>query len=279
MSALTRQLSASARLDFGEVVRSRWLPFATILYAVLAAALMFAGMRTSEVLGFTGMSRVLLSLTHVLLVVLPLLALAGTIQVITRARDDGTLELLFSHPLSRASYLAAVSFTRYLVLVVPLVALLVAMAVAARSFGETIPWAMTARAAAVSAALLWAFTGVGIAVSTATRNQAKAVVYGLVIWALGIALLDLGVVGLLLQWRLEPRAVFVLSALNPIEAARVALLSGIEPDLATLGPVGFFLVHRIGPKLLFALGLGWPVIVGSAAWLWALVKFRRGDVL
>lgn len=279
MSSLARQLSASARLDFGEVVRSRWLPFATIVYGVLAAALIFAGMRSSEILGFTGMSRVLLSLTHVLLVVLPLLALAGTTQVVTRARDDGTLELLFSHPLSRTSYLAAVSLTRYLVLVVPLIALLIVMAVAARSFGESIPWAMTARAVSVSAALSWAFTGLGIAISTATRNQAKAVVYGLLLWAVGVALMDLGVIGLLLQWRLEPRAVFLLCALNPIEAARLALLSGVEPDLATLGPVGFFLVHRIGRTPLLVLGLTWPVAVGSAAWLGALAGFRRGDLL
>ncbi|MCA9531828.1 MAG: ABC transporter permease subunit [Myxococcales bacterium] len=279
MTALSRQLSAAGRLDFGEVTRSRWLPFATIVYALLAGALLFAGMRTSEILGFTGMSRVLLSLTHVLLVVLPLLALAGTTQVVPRAREDGTLELLFSHPLSRSGYLIAVTLTRFLVLAVPLLVLLFAMALGARAFGESVPWAMLGRSGIVSVALLWAFTGVGIAVSTGTRNQAKAIVYALVIWALTVALLDLGIIGLLLQWKLEPRAVFVLAALNPVEDARLALLSGIEPSLATLGPVGFFLVHRLGGAAMFAIGVLWPVAVGTGAWLWALLRFRRGDVL
>ena len=93
------------------------------------------------------------------------------------------------------------------------------------------------------------------------------------------ALLDLGIIGLLLQWKLEPRAVFVLAALNPVEDARLALLSGIEPSLATLGPVGFFLVHRLGGAAMFAIGVLWPVAVGTGAWLWALLRFRRGDVL
>lgn len=280
MSAFVREVVATSRLEMGEVLRSRWLPVSSCLYAVLAAILVIFGMRESDVLGFTGMNRVMLSFVHVLVLVLPLLALTATTQVVTRAREDGTLELLFSHPLSRTGYLAALTFTRFLVLVLPLAILLVAMALLARLlFGEEIPWRMTLRAVAVSATLLWAFVGLGLAVSARTRNQARAMVWGLLLWAACVALLDLALVGLLLQWRVDARSLFVLASVNPVQSARLALLSGVEPDLGTLGPVGFYLSHALGGRALLAIGLAWPAAVGTAAWAWALRTFRRGDLV
>ncbi len=277
---LGRQLKAAARLDLGDVARSRWPLFALGAYALLASVLVLVGMRESAVLGFTGMSRVVLSFAHVLLLILPLLALAATVQVIARSREDGTIELLFSHPLSRTAYVLAVTATRYLALTVPLVAILLVMTLGAAIFAPgAAPWGMSLRAAAVSAALLWAFVGVGMAVSVGTRNQARAIVLGLTIWAASVALLDLALVGVLLTWRVDALALFVLAASNPVQSARLALLSGIEPDLGTLGPVGFFLSQRVGSGALLVLGLAWPVLVGTAAWLWALRTFRRGDLV
>lgn len=280
MSAAARELVAGARLDAGDVLRSRWLPLSTGVYAVLAGALVIVGLRESTVMGFTGMGRVMLSFAHVLLLVLPLLAVSATAQVVTRAREDGTLELLFSQPLSRVSYLASITLVRYLVLLLPLAALLVAMAVLARiAFGEAIPLAMLGRTIAVGAVLLWAFVGLGLLVSVRTRHAAKAVVAGLVVWALAVAVLDLGVVGVLLNMRLSPHVVFALAGVNPVQAARLALLSGIEPDLGTLGPVGFYLVHHVGSAGLLAYGLAWPVVVGTVSWLLASRSFARGDLV
>ncbi len=274
------ELRAAALLELGEVRRSRWVPFATGLYGVLAAVLVGVGMRESSVLGFTGMSRVVLSYVHVLLVVIPLIALTATTQVINRARDDGTIELLFSHPLSREGYFVAVTFTRLVVLVGPLVILLFLMTLVGRVvFGESFEGAMLLRSVAVCTALAWAFVGVGLAISTLTRNQARAVVLGLVAWALAIAVLDLALVPLLLSLRLDARSVFLLAISNPVQAARLALLSGIEPDLGTLGPVGFYLRHSVGPGGLLAIGIGWPFAVGTGSWALALRKFLTGDLV
>lgn len=261
-------------------MRSRWLLSSSGVYAVIAALLVVAGMRESVVLGFGGMSRVMLSMAHVLLAVLPLLALTATVQVVNRARDDGTMELLFSQPLSRTGYLLAVTLTRYVLLVAPLAILLCAMGLLARlSFAEPIPWAMLGRTISVSAALLWAFTGIGMAISVHARHQARAVTWGMLVWLASIALLDLALIGLLLTWRVDARSLFVLAVANPVQAARLALLSGIESDLGTLGPVGFYLAHRVGAGVLFALGLLWPLAVGTLAWLSAYWSFSRRDLL
>jgi ABC-2 type transport system permease protein len=276
----SREIAAAMRLDLAEIRRSRWLVFTALIYAALAAVFVLVGMRESMLLGFTGMGRVLLSLSHALLLLLPLLALTATGQVINRAREDGTLELLFSHPLRRSAYFFAVSLSRYLALVLPLVVAMLAMAVLGRiTFGQQVPWIFLGRTLAICASLLLAFVGIGIAISTLVRSQPKAMIWLLVVWALGVALLDFGLVGLMLQWRLNPQSVFLLAALNPVEAARMGLLSGVEPELSVLGPVGFFLANRIGTGALFAIGTLWPACVGLGAWLLALRSFDRSDIV
>jgi len=271
---------AVARLDWAEVLRSRWLLVCLALYGGLAAVFVLVGLRESSVIGFTGMGRVLFSLCHALVLLLPLVALATTTQVVNRARDEGALELVMSHPVRRTSYLAAVTAVRYAALAAPLVLLLLALGASGRLvFGQSVPWTFVARAAALSASLLWAFTALGIAISVRVRSPARAMTAFVAVWALAVALLDFGLIGLLLTWRVEPRAVFALAAANPVQGVRMALLAAAEPDLASMGPVGFYLANRWGPGGLLLLGLGWPLVFGAGAWSLALRSFRRGDLV
>jgi ABC-2 type transport system permease protein len=274
-----RDLTAIVRLDLAETIRSRWALFCVALYAVLGLVFVFVGMRESNLLGFTGMGRVLVGLSHAMLMVLPLLALTASSQVINRAREEGALELLFSHPIRRGAYFLGVTASRYLVLTVPLLVLFVALgAVASMVLDRTIAWSVLATSVAVSAALLASFLGIGLAISTFVANPARSATIALVVWILAVALLDFGVIGVMLQWRLQPQAVFALALLNPVQAARMALLSAGDPELSTLGPVGFYVANRVGSAALLGFGVAWPLFAGCSAWVLAYVRFTRGDV-
>ncbi len=275
-----QELLAVARLDLADVLRSRWLAICIGFYLALASVFVLVGLRESSVLGFTGMSRALFSLTHALLLLLPLFGLAFTGQVINRARADGTLELMLSQPLRPGRYLAAVTATRGLALTLPLIVTLIAIAAIGALFsGEAIPWSLLVRAAALCTVLLWAASALGIMISVLVPSPARATTYLIVAWALGVALLDFGLIGLLLSWRLEPRFVFALALANPVEAVRIAFLTAIEPELATLGPVGFWVANTLGPGLTLAAGLIWPALFGAGAFGIALRRFRRGDLV
>jgi ABC-2 type transport system permease protein len=275
-----RQALAAARLDLAEVLRSRWLLFCVGAYLLLGSVFVLVGLRESTVMGFTGMGRVLLSLCHALLLVLPLLALTACGPVIGRAREDGSLELLFSQPLRRSAWFFGISLMRYLVLVVPLMALMLGLAVYGQlALDQSVPWAFLARALGVSAALLAAFAGIGLAMSAVVRTPTRVTTYIVLVWALSVALLDFGLIGVLLRWRVDARAVFLLAALNPVQDARMALLSALEPELSTLGPVGFYLAHRIGPSALYLLGVAWPAAVGLGSWSLAFSVFRKSDLV
>jgi ABC-type transport system involved in multi-copper enzyme maturation permease subunit len=278
--SVRNEIAAIARLDWADVVRSRWLFVCLGLYGLLAGVFVLVGLRESSVVGFTGMGRVLFSFSHALVLLLPLVALVVTGQVINRARDDGALELFLAQPVRRSSYLIAIALVRYLALVAPLLALFFALAVLGSVLlGQVIPWSFLARCAALCAVLLWAFSALGLATSVLVRSPARAMTYLILFWLAGVALLDFGLIGLMLTWRLNPQTVFLLAALNPVEAVRLALLSAAEPDLATLGPVGFYLSTRLGPDMLLTLGIAWPFAFGALAWTIALSAFRRNDIV
>jgi ABC-2 type transport system permease protein len=274
-----RQARAIARLDLAEVLRSRWLAASAVAYAVLAAVFLAVGLREAPLLGFTGSARVVFSLSHALVLLLPLVALTATAPAIGRARDDGSLELLCAQPLGRGAYLVAITAVRVCAIIAPVAAVFVAVAAwGAITDGQPVPWAYLARALGVLAALAWAFAGIGMLISTLVRHPVRMLTYVVLIWAAGVALLDAGLIGVLLRWRLDAHVVFALAAANPVEDARLALLSGIDRDLSTLGPVGFYLVGRLGDAALHALGLAIPLAWGTLAWLAALAHFRRADI-
>jgi ABC-2 type transport system permease protein len=273
------ELAAVARLDLGEVRRSRWLVLCLLVYALLGAVFVLVGLRESNVLGFTGIGRVLFSMCHALVLFLPLLALLATVQAVNRARDDGSLELFLSHPIGRGSFLAGVTAVRLFVLVVPLAAVMGALALLGAARGHAVPWPFFARALVVCVALLAAYVGLGLATSVLVRNPARAMTLVFLVWAASVALLDFAGIALLLQWRLPAQAVFALAAVNPVQAARLALLSAAEPTLATLGPVGFYLANRLGSGALLGLGVVWPTALGAIGWLAAWRAFRRGDAV
>lgn len=274
------EFKALWRLELSDVLRSRWVVFSSTLYGILGAVFVLIGVKESTVLGFTGTGRVLLSFSHALLLVLPLLSLTATSQAVNRAREDGTLELLFSHPVGRSGWLLAVGAVRYVVLTLPLMLLFGLLTLVGRLvYHDAIPWGMVVRTLALSAGLLWAFTGIGLVISTHIRDTARSLVVAIGVWALAVSVLDFGLVSLMLKWHLNPQAVMLLAALNPVQAARMALLSVIEPELAVFGPVGFYLANRIGPTGLLALGLGWPILVGALALTSALKRFNEGDLV
>lgn len=124
---------------------------------------------------------------------------------------------------------------------------------------------VVARSLLVTVSLAWAFLGVGFWISARARTPERAMVMALVVWLGAAALHDFALVGVLLRFRLAPELVFGLAAANPVEAARIAILGSVDPDLSVLGPVGFWLANKLGAGLALAIGAGWPGLLGTFA--------------
>jgi ABC-2 type transport system permease protein len=275
----TSALAAFFRLELADALRSRWLLFTATSYLGVFGLFGWLGLRESSVLGFTGMSRVVLNAANAIVVVLPLVALVATSQTVVRARQGGYFELFLTQPCRRRDWFWATVLARAAVLFGPLIAILATVAASAALFGEPPLGGLILRTAFVTLGLLWAYVGLGLLVSSLVRSPERAVVLALLIWLFGAALHDFALIGVLLELHLEPHVVFALTAANPVEAARLALLTGIDPDLSVLGPVGFWIANVLGARTTLFIGIAWPFASGTLALGLALWRFKRSDLV
>lgn len=280
MTAAIRNTAAFFRLELADSLRSKWLVGSTLVYAALVAAFVWLGLGESSVLGFTGLSRVVLNLTNGVLLALPLLVLVATSQVVVRARRSGLLEMLLSQPCQRTEWFSGVVASRAAVLVAPLVVAFAGVAIASLWFGaEEGLFAIVGRCLVVSVALVWAFLGIGLWLSSAARTPERAIVLALLVWAVASALHDVALLGALLHFHLPPKLVFVLAAANPSEAARIGILTSVDPELSVLGPVGFWLANSLGAARALLVAVAWPVLLGTLALWRARRNVSRDDLV
>ncbi len=269
------------QLELAESMRSRWMVFAGIVYAVVFSGFVWLGLRESSVLGFTGLSRVVLSVSNAVVLAVPLVALVATSQTIVKARQGGFFELMLSQPVRRSQWFLAALLSRALVIMGPLVALFV-VAILSSVFGAAKDAALVptvVRCLAITLSLAWAFIGIGFWISSISKTSERATVLALLAWVISSALHDFVLIGVLLRVRLPPQAVFALAASNPVEAARIAVLSGVDPELSVLGPVGFWLANTLGPHLTLAVGIGWPALLGTVAVAAAMRRLSSSDLV
>lgn len=271
---------AFLRLELADSLRSRWVVFASLLYLGLAAAFVWLGLRESTVLGFTGLSRVLLNLANAVLVIFPLVVLIGTHSAVVHARTSGFCELMLAQPVKRSTWFLALLTSRLLVLVGPLVVLLTGCFVAA-AFVEPEPGLALIgfKSLAVCSALVFVFVGVGLFISAASRSAERAMVWALIVFVSTAALHDVLLITALLRTSLPPQLVFGLAVLNPSEAARVGILASVDPELSVLGPVGFWLANSMGPAFALALAVLYPLALGLLATWRALRRTELMDLI
>ncbi len=277
--AATAAERAFFRLELAEARRSRWVAFTAVVYTLVFGGFVWLGLRESTVLGFTGISRVVLNVSNAVVLAVPLVALVATCQAIVKARSSGFFELFLAQPCKRSDWLGAVVASRVLVVAGPIVVLFLAALAYGRVAGEASIAPLVARSLAVVVSLVIAFVGVGFLLSSIARTPERATVYALLAWLAGSALHDFALVGALLRARMPPAVVFALAAANPVEAARLAILSGVDPELSVLGPVGFWLANTLGPRLTLAVGVAWPLAIGVVAIAVTARRLRRADLV
>ena len=276
-----QRIAVLARLELSDSLRSRWLQFAAIVYVLVFGAFVWLGLRESSVLGFTGLSRVILNVANATVVAVPLVALVATCQAIAKARTTGHLELLFTQPAQRSDWFIGLVLARLVVLLGPLVALLLTTTIAGllTSGQDAALIPMAVHALLVSTSLVLAYVGLGLLVSALAQTLERAVVLALLVWLASVALHDFALIGVLLQWHVPAPVVFSLAAINPVEAARIAVLASVDPELSVLGPVGFWIANELGPNLAYFFGLAWPTTVGVLSLLFASRLVRKGDAV
>ncbi|MCK6528411.1 ABC transporter permease subunit [Myxococcota bacterium] len=271
--------AAVLRIEARGVARARWFTAAWVLAAALVGFFVVVGSRESAVVGFTGLGRVMGGVVQASLLFLPLLALLSTTQAASAARQQGVLEWYLAHPLSRARVFWGLFLPRLGAVLLPVAGSVAVLAAVAWGLGQPVGVALLGEFLLLLLGQGFCFAALGMAVGVTARAPEQALLLGLSLWAACAALVDFVLLGLLLRWDLPPQAVFGIAVANPIQAGRVGMLAGLDPQLGVLGPVGTWATITLGAPATVAYGLAWPFAVGGAALLGARRRFLKGDLL
>jgi ABC-2 type transport system permease protein len=99
------------------------------------------------------------------------------------------------------------------------------------------------------------------------------------VWMILLAFIDIALIGLMLQNRVSDGVIITAALLNPIEVFRIGAISLFDPELTVIGPVAYYLLDTLGPRLLIAYAIIYPIIIGGIFAYFGYVAFRKKDLL
>ncbi len=275
-----KNLALVAKLDIRESTRSKWFFVYLLIFGGLMALFFITGITDSVVMGFTGLSRLLLIYIQVTIVILPIFILVTTVRSISGDRESAVLEYMLSFPISLRDYYWGKMLGRFVIVFTPVfLALVLGVLYGALFKGGELPWKMLLVYSALLFSLCAVFLGIAFFISTLVKSHDVAVGVSFVVWITLLAFIDIALIGLMLQNRWNDDLIISIALLNPMEVFRVGAISLFDPELTVMGPVAYFLLDTFGHTLFLLYAIVYPILLGFVfAWL-GYWFFRKKDLL
>jgi ABC-2 type transport system permease protein len=274
-----KNLFLIAYLDIKESLRSRWFYVYALVFGGLMALFFITGVSDAVVMGFTGLSRMLLIFIQVTIIILPIFILVTTVKSISGDRESNVLEYMLSFPVSLKDYYWGKMAGRFLTVFLPVFFALILGVIFGIVKGGALPWGMIFLYSALLFSLCFVFLGLAFFISTIVKSTDVALGSSFMVWIILLAFIDIALIGLMLQNRVSDGAIVTAALLNPIEVFRIGAISLFDPELTVIGPVAYYLLDTLGPKLLIAYSIIYPILLGSLFAFLGYIAFKKKDLL
>ena len=274
-----KNLMLVAYLDVKESLRSKWFYVYALVFGGLMALFFVTGIADSVVMGFSGLSRLLLVFIQVTIIILPIFILITTVKSISGDRESNVLEYMLSFPISLAHYYWGKMLGRFLTVFLPVIFALILGVGFGIIKGGNLPWTMISLYSALLFAMCFVFLGIAFFISTIVKSSDVAVGISFMIWIVLLAFIDIALIGLMLQGRVSDGLIISIALLNPIEVFRIGAISLFDPELTVIGPVAYYLLDTLGAKLLMIYSIFYPIIVGIVFSILGYIAFKKKDLL
>jgi ABC-2 type transport system permease protein len=242
-------------------------------------ALLFAfGLTESRVLGFIGLSRLLVTYIQLSMAILPIFVLITTVRSVAGDREAGVFEYLLSLPVTLAAWYWGKISGRFLVVFLPVFAAMAAAAGWAMIKDIDVPWSIFLYYTGLLASISWCFLGIGMLISTVARSIDVAQGAAFLVWLTMLLFLDLILLGIMIQGHVSAEVVVAMALANPLQVFRTAALMLFDPQLVVIGPAAYVIFDYFGGPLFKVYALIYPVALGTAAAAGGFFLFRRGDL-
>jgi ABC-2 type transport system permease protein len=273
-----KHLWLNAYADVVESLRARWFMVYTAVFGGLVVLLFAYGLAESRIMGFTGLSRLMLTYIQLSMAILPVFVLITTVRSVAGDREAGVFEYLLSLPVSLGAWYWGKLLGRFLMVFLPVFLALLGAVTWGVMKGAGLPWDLLIYYTALLMALAWCFLGIGMLISTVARSSDVAQGAAFVIWLALLLFLDLILLGVMIQEQLPSETAVAIALANPMQVFRTASMMLFDPQLVLLGPSAYVILDTFGQAGYIAYALAYPVILGSACAGLGFFLFRRSDL-
>ena len=274
-----KNLFLIAYLDIRESLRSKWFYVYAVVFGGLMGLFFITGVSDSVVMGFTGLSRMMLIFIQVTIIILPIFILITTVKSISGDRESNVLEYMLSFPVSLRDYYWGKMLGRFITVFTPVFFALLLGVVFGLVHGGDMPWRMIGLYSLLLVSMSFVFLGIAFWLSTIVKSSDIALGGAFVIWITLLAFIDIALMGLMLQNRLDDNVIVTLAMLNPIEVFRIGAITLFDPELTVIGPVAYYLLDTLGSVWLMVYSVVYPIIVGVLFAFLGYTAFRKKDLL
>jgi ABC-2 type transport system permease protein len=274
-----KNLLLVAYLDIRESLRSKWFYIYALVFGGLMALFFVTGVSDSVVMGFTGLSRLLLIFIQVTIIILPIFILVTTVKSISGDRESNVLEYMLSFPISLRDYYWGKMLGRFLTVFLPVFMAMILGVIFGLLKGGNLPWSMLLLYSMLVFAMTFVFLGISFFISTIVKSTDIALGISFMVWIILLAFIDIVLIGLMLQNRVEDGVIVAIAMLNPIEVFRIGAITLFDPELTVIGPVAYYLLDTLGAKLLIAYSVLYPLALGGLFSFLGYLSFKKKDIL
>lgn len=268
-----------ARLDIKESIRAKWFYVYSLVFGGLIALFFLTGVTQSVVMGFSGLSRLLLVYIQVTIVILPIFILITTVRSIAGDRESHVLEYMLSFPISLKSYYWGKILGRFVTVFFPVFVAMIVGVIWGIIKGASVPWEMLILYSALLFALTWVFLGIAFFISTLVKSQDIALGTAFFVWIILLAFIDIILIGVMMQSNVDEQIIIFLALANPLETFRIGAISLFDPELTVIGPTAYYILDTFGKNMFMVFSIIYPVILGTLFAILGYNLFKKRDLL
>ena len=274
-----KNISLIAYLDLKESIRAKWFLVYSLVFGGLIALFFIAGVTQSQVMGFSGLSRLLLMYIQVTIIILPIFILITTVRSISADRDNHILEYMLSFPISLKAYYWGKIIGRFITVFLPVFLAMVLAVIYGTSIGADIPWNIFLLYTGLLFSLSSAFLGIAFFISSIVKSSEVSLGIAFFVWIFLLAFIDIVLISVMIQNQFDDGLIIAISLLNPMEIFRVAAISLFDPELTVMGPVAYYILDAINQTVFVILSVIYPTVLGFIFACLGYLTFRKKDLV
>ena len=274
-----KNLYLIAYLDLKESIRAKWFLVYSLVFGGLIALFFIAGVTESQVMGFSGLSRLLLMYIQITIVILPIFILITTVRSISGDRDNHILEYMLSFPISLKQYYWGKIIGRFVTVYLPVLFAMVVAIIYGATKGASIPWDIFFLYTGLLFAMSSAFLGIAFFISSFVKSSEVALGIAFFVWILLLSFIDIALISLMMTQRFNAELIIFIAMINPMEIFRVAAISLFDPELTVMGPVAFYILDSMKQTTFVFISVAYPVVLGLIFSFLGFKIFSKKDLV